>query len=46
VALGFNWYPDNPEAGGPRRAWVGGEEGVDLEDALATARVRADDFSG
>jgi ATP-dependent Clp protease ATP-binding subunit ClpA len=37
---GFNWYPDDPQ-GGPRRAWVGGEEGVDLEDALATARARA-----
>jgi hypothetical protein len=36
---GFNWYPDDPE-GGPRRAWVGGEEGIDLEDALATARAR------
>jgi Clp amino terminal domain, pathogenicity island component len=38
---GFNWLPD-PEAGGPRRAWVGGEEGVDLDAALATARERAD----
>jgi Clp amino terminal domain, pathogenicity island component len=36
---GFNWYPDDPQ-GGPRRAWVGGEEGIDLEDALATARER------
>jgi hypothetical protein len=38
---GFNWLPDDPEKGGPRRAWVGGEEGIDLEDALATARARA-----
>ena len=38
---GFNWLPDDPETGGPRRAWVGAEEGVDLEDALATARARA-----
>jgi hypothetical protein len=39
---GFNWYPDDPDdEGGPRRAWVGGEEGIDLEDALATARERA-----
>jgi hypothetical protein len=30
-----------PGDGGPRRAWVGGEEGIDLEDALATARERA-----
>jgi hypothetical protein len=37
---GFNWLPDREE-GGPRWAWVGGEEGVDLEDALATARARA-----
>jgi hypothetical protein len=37
---GFNWYPADPDdQGGPRRAWVGGEEGVDLEDALATARA-------
>lgn len=39
---GFNWYPADPDdEGGPRRAWVGGEEGIDLEDALATARARA-----
>jgi len=38
---GFNWYPDDPQ-GGSRRAWVDGEEGVDLEDALATARARAE----
>jgi Clp amino terminal domain, pathogenicity island component len=37
---GFNWLGD-PEAGGPRRAWVGGEEDVDLDAALATARDRA-----
>jgi hypothetical protein len=36
---GFNWHPDDPE-GGPRRAWIMGEDGVDLEDALATARAR------
>jgi hypothetical protein len=39
---GFNWLGD-PEAGGPRRAWVGGEEDVDLDAALATARERAGD---
>ena len=40
---GFNWYRADPDdEGGPRRAWVGGEEGIDLEDALATARARAD----
>jgi hypothetical protein len=39
---GFNWYPAGPEEeGGPRRAWVGGEEGIDLEAALAAARERA-----
>jgi ATP-dependent Clp protease ATP-binding subunit ClpA len=38
---GFNWLPDEPGDGGPRRAWVGGEEGIDLEDALAVARERA-----
>ena len=38
---GFNWLPDDPEQGGPRQAWVGGEEGIDLEDALAEARARA-----
>jgi hypothetical protein len=38
---GFNWLPDDPDKGGPRRAWVGGEEGIDLEDALATARARS-----
>ena len=38
---GFNWLPGEPGDGGPRRAWVGGEEGIDLEDALATARERA-----
>jgi len=44
---GFNWYPADPDdEGGPRRAWVGGEEGIDLEDALVTARARADDSSG
>jgi hypothetical protein len=44
---GFNWYPADPDdQGGPRRAWVGGEEGVDLEDALATARARAAGSSG
>jgi Clp amino terminal domain, pathogenicity island component len=37
---GFNWLGD-PEAGGPRRAWVGGEEGVDLDAAFAAARTRA-----
>jgi hypothetical protein len=41
---GFNWLPDDPENSGPRRAWVGGEEGIDLEDALAMARAR--DASG
>jgi hypothetical protein len=40
---GFNWLPGDPDAGGPRRAWVGGEEGVDLDAALATARERAGD---
>jgi hypothetical protein len=40
---GFNWHPADPEdPDAPRRAWVGGEEGIDLEDALATARARAD----
>jgi tRNA A37 methylthiotransferase MiaB len=40
---GFNWYPAGPDdQGGPRRAWVGAEEGVDLTDALATARARAE----
>jgi hypothetical protein len=38
---GFNWLTEDPEKGRPRRAWVGGEEGIDLEDALATARARA-----
>ena len=32
---GFNWLPD-----GPRRAWVDGEEGIDLDAALAAARER------
>jgi ATP-dependent Clp protease ATP-binding subunit ClpA len=36
---GFNWLPADP--GGPRRARVDGEEGIDLEDAVATARQRA-----
>jgi Clp amino terminal domain, pathogenicity island component len=40
---GFNWLPDDPDADGPRRVWVGGEEGVDLDAALATARERAGD---
>jgi ATP-dependent Clp protease ATP-binding subunit ClpA len=43
---GFNWYPADPQdADGPRRAWVDGEESVDLDAALATARSRppADD---
>jgi ATP-dependent Clp protease ATP-binding subunit ClpA len=44
---GFNWYPAGPDdQGGPRRAWVGAEEGVDLTDALATARARAAGSSG
>ena len=38
---GFNWLPGDPDVGRPRRAWVGGEEGVDLDAALATARTRA-----
>jgi hypothetical protein len=38
---GFNWLPDDPGAEGPRRAWVGGEEGVDLDAALATAKARS-----
>ena len=38
---GFNWLPGDPGEGRPRRAWVGGEEGIDFEDALATARERA-----
>jgi hypothetical protein len=40
---GFNWLPGDPDSAGPRRAWVGGEEGVDLDAALATARERAGD---
>jgi ATP-dependent Clp protease ATP-binding subunit ClpA len=40
---GFNWYPAGPEdEGGPRRAWVGGEEGIDLDAVLAEARARAE----
>jgi ATP-dependent Clp protease ATP-binding subunit ClpA len=40
---GFNWYPAGPEdEGGPRRAWVDGEEGIDLEAVLAEARARAE----
>jgi ClpA/ClpB-like protein len=39
---GFNWYPAGPEdEGGPRRAWVDGEEGIDLDAVLAEARTRA-----
>jgi hypothetical protein len=38
---GFNWLPGDPGADGPRRAWVGGEEGVDLDAALAAARTTA-----
>jgi hypothetical protein len=37
---GFNWLPD-PGEGRPRRAWVGGEEGIDFEAALAAARERS-----
>ena len=37
---GFNWLSDAPAEGQPRRAWVGGEEGIDFEAALATARDR------
>jgi hypothetical protein len=37
---GVNWLGD-PEVGGPRRAWVEGEEGVDLDAALAKARTTA-----
>jgi hypothetical protein len=37
---GFNWLPD-PGEGRPRRAWVGGEEGIDVEAALAAARERS-----
>jgi ATP-dependent Clp protease ATP-binding subunit ClpA len=40
---GFNWYPAGPEdEGGPRRAWVGAEEGIDLDAVLAEARARAE----
>jgi Clp amino terminal domain, pathogenicity island component len=35
---GFNWLPDDP--GGGRRARVDGEEGIDLDAALAAARKR------
>ena len=39
---GFNWYPQDPEGKDrPRRAWVGAEEGIDLDAALALARERA-----
>ncbi len=37
---GFNWLPDGPADGAPRRARVDGEEGVDLDAALAAARER------
>jgi ATP-dependent Clp protease ATP-binding subunit ClpA len=37
---GFNWLPGDPVEGQPQRAWVGAEEGVDLDAALATARQR------
>jgi ATP-dependent Clp protease ATP-binding subunit ClpA len=33
---GFNWLP-----GAPRRAWVGAEEGIDLDRILAEARRQA-----
>ena len=36
---GFNWLPDDPD--GRRRARVDGEEGIDLDAALAAARKRA-----
>ena len=38
---GFNWHPAEPGDEGPRRAWVDGEEGIDLDAALATAKDRA-----
>ena len=39
---GFNWYPASPEEEGrPRRAWVDGEEGIDLDAVLALVRGRA-----
>ena len=37
---GFNWLPDGPAEGAPRRARVDGEEGIDLAAALAAARER------
>jgi ATP-dependent Clp protease ATP-binding subunit ClpA len=37
---GFNWLPDGPAEGAPRRARVDGEEGIDLDAALAAARER------
>jgi ATP-dependent Clp protease ATP-binding subunit ClpA len=37
---GFNWLPGDPVEDRPRRAWVGGEEGIDLDAALAAARER------
>jgi Clp amino terminal domain, pathogenicity island component len=37
---GFNWLGD-PAEGGPRRARVDGENGIDLDAALAEARERA-----
>jgi hypothetical protein len=37
---GFNWLPGDP-AGGPRRARIDGEEGVDLDAALTAARERS-----
>jgi ATP-dependent Clp protease ATP-binding subunit ClpA len=40
---GFNWYPaDQEDPDGPRRAWVDGEEGIDLDAVLAEARARAE----
>jgi ATP-dependent Clp protease ATP-binding subunit ClpA len=38
---GFNWLPGEPAEGEPRRAWVGGEEGIDFDGALAAARERS-----
>jgi hypothetical protein len=37
---GFNWRPSEPDE--PRRAWVGSEEGLDLEAIVAEARQRLD----